>query len=292
MRMKKFACICILLSSLNLFGGEIVNLWNNVPESTAKEAAELAKAKAAKKFVVEVPTLEIFSVKNPKGAVIVCPGGGYNHLAYEKEGTEIAEFLNKQGISAFVLKYRVPQQKTGALQDAQRAIRYVRYNAAKFGVNPNKIAIMGFSAGANLSARASNLYGENSYSPTDEIDKVSPKPNLTGLIYPAYCDQNGCNMRWGGKILKGKTYDEIYKDASELKLSKNTPPVFAMQTLKDVKYVNASIAYVLKLKELGVPAELHLFNDGAHGVGLREKNIPASEWGNLFADWLKYNWRK
>ena len=203
-------------------------------------------------------------------------------------GIEIAEALVKNGISAAVLAYRVPENRDGALMDAQRAIRYVRAHAKDFNINPDKVAIMGFSAGANLSARASTQFDAVAYKAADAIDKFSAKPNLTGLIYPAYCDNQNFEKRWYGIRSDEQAYDKKYALAPDLKISKDTPPAFLVETQPD-PYVDASIAYYLALKKAGIPACLHLFDKGKHGYGLRNKTDLVSQWFDLYVKWLKHN---
>ena len=153
---------------------------------------------------VKTPTLELFLAKTdkPTGMVVIAPGGGYQILAYPHEGVQIAQWLNSCGISAAVLKYRVPNFPQEALADIQRAIRLARANAQKWNVKPDKIAVLGFSAGANLCARASTNYTKNAYTPLDETDKLSARPDATFLIYPAYCDQMGNERRWNKGTLQ------------------------------------------------------------------------------------------
>ncbi len=244
-------------------------------------------------YSVQEPSYTLYRAtsKSPSGLVVVCPGGGYNGLAYTKEGTEIAEELNKWGVSALVLKYRVPNNPKGALQDIQRAVRLARANAGKWNVNPDKIAVMGFSAGANLAARASTLYSEKAYEGVDAADGASARPDGTILIYPAYCDRSGFEKRWNGlkTMPDPSNLAESYALAGELKVDTKTPNAFIVQTMADKSYVNASIAYALALKAAGVGADLHLFNEGAHGYGLRNKDNLVKTWPNLLRGWLEYH---
>ena len=225
-----------------------------------------------------------------KKVVVVCPGGGYGVIAYGHEGTEIAEWLNSHGVSALVLKYRVPNNPMGALMDAQRAIRTARANAKEWNVDPNKIAVMGFSAGASLSARASTNYEKKLYQPIDNIDGLSARPDGTILIYPAYCDEPGNEKRWKNSKNPGHDYNGMYRLAGELPVTKDTPPAFIVQTLDD-GLVNSAISYFLALKELKVPASVHIFQSGGHGYALRKLDKPVDEWKDLLATWLKaYNY--
>ena len=238
---------------------------------------------------VKTPTLELFLAKTdkPTGMVIIAPGGGYQILAYPHEGVQIAKWLNECGISAAVLKYRVPDFPQEALADIQRAVRLVRANAQKWNVKPDKIAVLGFSAGANLCARASTNYAKNAYTPVDDIDKLSARPDATFLIYPAYCDQMGNERRWNkGKFTPQADDAMLYKLAENLDVNKDTPPVFITQSLDDKNYINAGIAYFLAAKRAGIGANLHVFEKGGPGYGLAN----GKDWGKwtiLAEDWLK-----
>jgi acetyl esterase/lipase len=217
------------------------------------------------------PAIEVWlaDAKTSNGAaVIVCPGGAYVRLSYDKEGTEIAAWLNKLGFTAFVLSYRVPDKKDGALQDAQRALRIVRSNAAKWNINADKIGIMGFSAGGSLSARASTLFSSRTYTPVDNLDSLSCRPSFTMLIYPAYLDQG-----------ENRTL------TPELTLSKDTPPIFIFQTADDT-YGNSSLVMASALRDAKLTVELHLLPKGGHGYGLRPGNPAAEAWPGLAEKWL------
>jgi acetyl esterase/lipase len=208
--------------------------------------------------------------------VIVCPGGGYNILAYDKEGSEICEWLNSIGVTGVLLKYRVPkraglEKHTPMLQDAQRALGLVRHRAKEFGINPERLGIMGFSAGGHLSAAASNNFTERTYPPIDEADKTSCRPDFALLIYPAYLTVK----------------DDGDKVAPELPVTKETPPTFLVQTQDDGVRVESSIFYYLALKNVKVPAEMHLYPSGGHGYGMRPSEHLVSSWPARAADWMK-----
>jgi len=244
---------------------------------------------------VPKPRIELFKAKSdkPTGLVIVCPGGGYQHLAYSHEGLAIAEWLNANGISAAVLLYRIPQNRDGALMDIQRALRLARANAKDWNIDPDKIAVMGFSAGANLCARASSRFDKNSYAPIDDADKLSPRPDFTALIYPAYCDKPFFKERFllgnTGEIPSRGGYAADYALAEELTVSEKTPPAFIVQTQDDKMCKNSSIAYYLALKKEGVPAILFMGDKGGHGYGLNNKTDMISMWPELCAKWFKLN---
>ena len=244
--------------------GELKDKGKHVVDTTRKDGV-LRYAE------VTNPTLEIWlagSKNNTGAAVIICPGGGYARLAYDKEGTEIAEWLNRNGISGFVLSYRVPNKRAGALMDAQRAVRIIRNNASKWNINPARIGIMGFSAGSDVSARASILYSLKTYDPVDAADTVSCRPDFTMLIYPAYFDQ-GPNRTL----------------TPDLKISAGTPPMFIFQSADD-GLANSSLVMAGALRDAKIPVELHLVPKGGHGYGMRPGNPAAETWPALAEKWL------
>lgn len=213
-----------------------------------------------------VPTLQKFPVvKSPKGkVVIVCPGGGYQILAVNHEGTEIAQWLNALGYTAYVLRYRVPDNREGALQDVQRAIRIARVE------NPGKqVGVMGFSAGASLTARAATRFQLPSYTATDETDTQSARPDFAALIYPAYMDEG-----------------EHHTLTPELTITEQTPPFFVFQTADD-RYGNSALVISQALRNHKIPVQLHIYEKGGHGYGLRANLAEAaSKWPKLMEEWL------
>ncbi len=227
---------------------------------------------------VSVPTIAVYRPdpeKDTGAAVVICPGGGYRILAYNLEGTEVAEWLNKIGVTGIVLKYRVPGRKglerhTAALQDAQRAIGLVRHRASQWKLNPQKIGVLGFSAGGHLAATLSNHYEKRTYEPVDDADQVSCRPDFTLLIYPAYL---------------------VKKDEQalvpELPVTSNSPPTFLVHTEDDNSSADSSLFYFLALKGAKVPAELHIYPDGGHGYGLRPSSHTVSTWPDRAETWLR-----
>lgn len=213
-----------------------------------------------------VPTLQKFPVvKSPKGkVVIVCPGGGYQILAVNHEGTEIAQWLNALGYTAYVLRYRVPDNREGALQDVQRAIRIARAE------NPGKqVGVMGFSAGASLTARAATRFQLPSYTATDETDAQSARPDFAALIYPAYMDEG-----------------EHHTLTPELTITEQTPPFFVFQTADD-PYGNSALVISQALRNHKIPVQLHIYEKVGHGYGLRANLAEAaSKWPKLMEEWL------
>ncbi len=200
--------------------------------------------------------------------IIICPGGGYSILAYNLEGSEIAEWFTKQGITVFVLEYRVPKKQKQALMDIQRAIRIIRNDTIKYGLKGNRIGVMGFSAGGSLSARAATLYSKRSYLPLDQIDSLSCRPNFAMLIYPAYLDQG---------VERALT--------PELIVNISTPPMFIFATADD-GYSNSALVMATALRDAKVPVELHLMAVGGHGYGLRSGNPAAEKWPEMAKKWL------
>lgn len=222
------------------------------------------------------PTITVYTPQKPNGtAVVVCPGGGYAILAMDLEGTEICTWLNSIGVTAVLLKYRVPASGGKLryelpLQDAQRALGLVRYNAAKWNIKPDHIGILGFSAGGHLTAALSNNNTQRTYPQVDAADTVSCKPNFAVLIYPAYLKSN----------------NDPAKLAPEVQVSSNTPPTFIVQTEDDPIDVQNALTYYSELKNFKVPAEIHLYAKGGHGYGMRTVEGDLIGYPKLLQNWL------
>ncbi|MDF1744027.1 MAG: alpha/beta hydrolase, partial [Gimesia sp.] len=226
------------------------------------------------------PAIEFYKSKTAKAnapAVVIFPGGGYNILAYDLEGTEVAEWLNSIGVHAVVVKYTVPgNQREAALKDAQRAFGIVRSKAKEWGINPEQIGVLGFSAGGHLAANLSTNYQKRNYESIDAADKLSCRPDFSVLIYPAY-------------IYDAK---DKRKMAPEIKVDAKTPPAFIVQTLDDRRLVDSAFNYTRALKDAKVDGELHLYARGGHGYGLRPSDNPISGWPKLCGEWLKRTTQK
>jgi acetyl esterase/lipase len=271
-----FCFILLLMISMQLFSQDIIHLWpGNVPGETASKKAAVPTSDTSKGVTrltdVTDPTLQVFKPtgKGNGAAVVVCPGGGYQILAINLEGYEVAKWLSQQGYTAFVLQYRVPKKQEGALQDVQRAIRIVKSQAKQWQLDPEKIGVMGFSAGGSLSARISTLYNKDSYTKTDAADNLSAKPAFALLIYPAYLDQ-GTNRTI----------------TPELAIDAQTPPMFLFATADD-PYGNSALVMAGALRDAKVPVELHFYPNGGHGYGLRSGNPAADVWPALAQKWLQ-----
>jgi acetyl esterase/lipase len=225
---------------------------------------------------VSVPTLTVYRPKpelDTGTAVVICPGGGYHILAMDLEGTEVADWLNSIGVTGIVVKYRVPRREGQAkhlapLQDAQRAISLTRQHASQWGINKDRIGILGFSAGGHLSAAASTNFDQRQYEPIDAADQLSCRPDFAVLVYPAYLVD-------GAKL------------APEIRVSDKTPPVFFAHAGDDRISPENSIRMYLALREAGVPAELHVFASGGHGFGLRPTDNPCCHWPDYCEQWLR-----
>jgi acetyl esterase/lipase len=241
------------------------------------------------------PSLTLYPVsgenKVPTG-VIVCPGGGYVHLAMDYEGFEIAEWLNKLGISAFVLKYRLgpkyhyPVQ----LEDAQRAIRYARLHAQEFGVRPDRIGIWGFSAGGHLASTAGTHFDAGDKGATDVIENQSSRPDFMILAYPVVTMMDPYVHRGSLHALLGDNPDPrlVRLLSNELQVTPQTPPTFLFHTANDpVVPVENSIQFDEALNRAGVPAEMHIYLKRRHGVGLATDDPVLRTWTDRLADWLK-----
>ncbi|BDU26827.1 alpha/beta hydrolase [Flavobacterium sp. GSB-24] len=280
---------------------QVIPLWNKIPDEIKaadyKEKESITDGKLQSTTQVTIPTLSIFLPKDAKPnqtAVIICPGGGYMHLAFDKEGTKVAEWFNSLGIAAFVLKYRLPNdlimknKNVGPLQDAQEAVRYVRQNAAKLNIDPNKIGILGFSAGGHLASTLSTHYDDKVYESTY---KVSARPDFSILMYPVISMENQITHKGSQTNLLGSnpSQDLIDSYSNEKKVTSKTPPAFLIHATDDTVVIpENSINYYLALKKNGVKAELHLYEKGGHGFGLGV-NDTSKFWTRDCVEWLKAN---
>jgi len=239
------------------------------------------------------PSLTPFLAKSPNGtAVVVCPGGGYQNLAFEKEGTDIAKWLNSLGISAFVLKYRLgPKYHHPAMiHDAQRAIRTVRSRAAELHVQPDRIGIWGFSAGGHLASTAATHFDSGDPSAADPIERAGSRPDFAILSYPVISMNSEIVHKGSRTNLLGAEPDPKLADdlSNDERVTAQTPPTFLFHTTTDATVpVENSVRFYMALRKAGVPAELHIFQNGPHGVGLAPTDATLSAWPSLLANWLR-----
>lgn len=278
-----------------------IPLWKKIPESIVnvdyKEEVTSDKGVINGINKVSQPTITVFlaDAKNANGtSLIICPGGGYLHLAINKEGYKIAKWFNSLGVSAFVLKYRLPsdlimEDKTiGPLQDAQEAIRMVRRNAEKWKLDPNKIGIMGFSAGGHLASTLSTQFAEKVYVP---VDNTSARPDFSILMYPVISMQEAITHKGSKKYLLGDNPSEklVDKYSNEKQVSDATPKTFLVHATDDkVVPVENSINYYLALKQHNIPVEMHIYENGGHGFGLGA-NGTNKNWTKACENWLASN---
>jgi acetyl esterase/lipase len=276
-----------------------VPLWPGaVPDAQPEagpEVAAMAKSLIAGKsgeFVVNVsrPTMTVYSPsgKNTGAAVVVFPGGGYQDLAIDLEGTEVCDWLTSRAITCVLLKYRVPDSGPAwhdecacyihpkapmALQDAQRTVGLVRFHAAEWHIDPHKIGVLGFSAGGHMVAAISTHFKQRVYPAVDAADKESCRPDFAVAVYPGHL--------W----IDDKKF-ELNPDI-RTHITRQTPPTFLLQAEDDyVDNVNQSLVYYIALKNAKVPVEMHLYAQGGHAFGLRRRELPITAWPQLVETWL------
>jgi acetyl esterase/lipase len=245
----------------------------------------------------DIPTITVYlprTLRDGTTAVIVCPGGGYSALAMNHEGRQVASYLNSLGIVAFVLKYRLGPRYHHPVEigDAQRAIRMVRAKAAEWRIAPDRIGIMGFSAGGHLAVSVSTHFDAGQASAADPIDRANSRPDFSVLGYPVVSLTAAWTHQGSKKNLLGDNPDpELAKSLSgENAVTAQTPPTFIFQTNADTTVpAENSVYYYLALRKAGVKAEMHIFQNGPHGVGLGMDDPALSEWPKLLANWLRLN---
>lgn len=276
---------------ISLYSGTIPNA-RDVPNP---ERVEQRSGKAGRAFWdTALPTLTIFLPDAPNGkAVIICPGGGYAKTAFDKEGIHIAQSLVKDSITAFVLKYRIPQDLTNLdksiapLQDAQQAIRHVRKHAIKYRIQPNKIGIMGFSAGGHLAASAATHFQE--VADPNERDSISVRPDFVALIYPVVSFTDSLTHNGSRNRLLGDRPSEadIRYWSNELQIGFESPPAFLVHAADDKAVpVGNSLAYYRACIAKGVLVEMHLYPKGGHGFGI-DNPTTEDDWIDRFKNWIK-----
>jgi acetyl esterase/lipase len=267
-----------------------INLWpdGSIPQSIQNNIQEQVESTDIVRISkVQVPQLEVY-IPNKKGAtgqaVIICPGGGYARLAYDWEGTDIAKLFNAHGIAAFVLKYRLPDSLSSnhpdqvPLLDAKQAMQIVRTRAAEWNINPQKIGIMGFSAGGHLAATLSTHFDQSS------------RPDFSILIYPVITmDKNIAHMGSRNNLIGTHPTEALIKlYSNELHISAQTPPTFILHATDDNAVpVENSLNYYQGLKKNGVPVEMHIFPSGGHGFALGLGKGALEKWPELLFNWMK-----
>jgi acetyl esterase/lipase len=296
-----------------------VAIWPGVvPDARAGTGPETVEMTRGKDLVagrpwtsinaVSRPTMTVYTpakgAKNTGAAVVVFPGGGYQILAIDLEGTEVCDRLTARGITCVLLKYRVPgegkQPRSGpypesaeALEDAQRTLGLVRLHAREYGIDPHKVGVLGFSAGGHLVAAISNHWQQRLYPAVDAADRESCRPDFAVALYPGHLAWEAA--RWDATQPEMRKYvfpqgagpDGEYSLNPDLKPTRQTPPTFLLQNEDDhVDSVDDSLTYYIALKKAGVPVEMHLYAQGGHGFGLRRTKLPVTEWPELVEVWL------
>ena len=284
------AAICFLLCCSVASGQdpEEIELW---PQGLPSDATPLAPEKIAELkskthpqghiLYVDTPTLSVYLADPAKAtgcAVVICPGGGYNLLAWQHEGVDIAQWFNSIGVSAFILKYRVPRRNPEKIhwepmQDVQRAMRVVRHDAEKYKIDPDRIGVLGFSAGGHLTVMSGVQFETKSYPAVDAADSVSCRPDFICPIYAAY--------------LADGYKDDVVELGALVTVTPQTPPTFMAVTWDDKMRGAQSALLFARLKEHDVPAELHAYAKGGHGYGIRKSENPVSHWNDQLEQWLQ-----
>jgi len=248
-----------------------------VDATTAKDSLIAGKS-VIRLTSVSNPTITLYGPKgkNSGAAVVVFPGGAYRVLAIDLEGTEVCEWLSSIGVTCVLLKYRVPNsgpypKSPAALEDAQRALGMVRAHAAEWHIDPQRIGVLGFSAGAHLAAALSTHFDQRLYDAVDAADQLSCRPDFAVIVYPGYLALS----------------EQNFAPNAEIHVTEKTPPSFIVQTEDDPVHVENSTVYYLALKNAGVPVEMHLYARGGHGYGLRRTEMPVTAWPQNLETWLR-----
>jgi acetyl esterase/lipase len=281
----KFFPLLFILSTCVVQAAQplVVKLWpNGAPEPAGftigpeKSIPPKNDADVLRVTDVSDPTISIYKPEKPNGtAVIVAPGGGYRILAIEHEGTQVCEWLNSLGVTGVLLKYRVPDRSgTGQgeipLQDAQRAMGIVRHRAAEWGIKPDRIGILGFSAGGHLCVMSTLHANKRTYQRDPALEAENAAPNFSIPIYPAYL-----------------TEKDSFQLKSQISVTTQSPPICLVHAHDDRITAAGSALLYLEYKKLGLPAELHIYSKGGHGYGMKKSGQPVNSWPDRVGDWLR-----
>jgi acetyl esterase/lipase len=267
--------------TINIWPGAAPGAPTNLPpelDTTTPKDNLIAGRPLIRLGNVSVPTLTLYKPTghNTGAAVVVFPGGGYKILAMDLEGTEVCDWLNSVGVTCLLLKYRVPDtgpypKSPAALQDAQRAMGLAREHARGWGIDANRIGVLGFSAGGHLAAAISTHYDKRLYDPVDAADSLSCRPDFAVVIYPGYL----------------ALADKNFASNPDIVPTADTPPTFIVQAEDDPVHVENALVYFQQLKNTKVPAELHIYAQGGHGYGLRRTALPVTTWPQGVETWMR-----
>jgi acetyl esterase/lipase len=284
--MKPLLAFCLLFTALNASAVPpiTIKLWpQGAPEPAGfqiepeKETKREPDDGVQRLTNVSEPMMTIFKPEKPNGsAVLVCPGGGYSILAYSHEGSQVCEFLNQHGVTAVLLKYRVPRRDPAnpsrePLQDAQRAMGILRHRASEFGILADRIGVLGFSAGGHLSVMLALHANERTYTADPALDVEDATPNFAVPVYPAYLTVKG----------------DDFKSSPEVVVTAKSPPMCLVHANDDRLSASASALLYLEYKKQGVPCELHIYSKGGHGFGMKKSGTASDSWAERVADWMK-----
>ncbi len=303
--MKKVSFVTILITCLMAIDSfaqpQVIKLWPDGIPGSKNDPAYVeniitTEGRVTRANNVVTPDLTVF-LPDPAlangAAVLICPGGGYGTLAFDHEGNAIAGWLNQNGIAGIILKYRLPSERImvnktiGPLQDAQEAMRVIRRNAARWKIDPEKVGVIGFSAGGHLASTISTHYNDKVYTVKDN---VSARPDFSLLIYPVITMDSTFTHRGTRNNLIGPdpTEKNVFRFSNEKQVNAETPPAFLVHSGDDnaVPVMN-SISYYKALVNNKIPAEMHIFQKGGHGYGLAPNGGTESSWPGLCLKWLK-----
>lgn len=302
---KLLLIAAILFAGINSYSQQVINLYKTVPNAIASavvnEKSDTATNNRIRISQVTQPTLTVFFPEKDKSngtAVIICPGGGYSYLVINREGTDVAEAFAKKGVTAFVLKYRLPNDKImndksiGPLQDAQQAIKIVRERAVEWNIDTSRVGIMGFSAGGHLAATASTHFNDVVI---DNHENNNLRPDFSILVYPVISFSDSLAHKGSRKNLLGDnpSMDQVERFSNERQVTAKTPPTFLIHCGDDkVVSVRNSIGYYESLLRNGVKAELHIYPTGGHGFALNNSTV-TDQWLDRCFNWMADNkWLK
>ena len=273
-----FFCITVLFGVSSRLTAEplVLDLWPDGVPLSGQKAEPSEEVRTNKNGILRItnvtrPQMTVYRPDDPNGAaVLVCPGGGYKILAYEHEGTDVCEFLTEHGVTAILLKYRVPSPRERALQDAQRAIGIIHHHAEEWGVDSGRIGMLGFSAGGNLTVMTCLHGSEHTYPMDEKLDVENSIPSFAIPVYPAYLVERGTE----GPLLS----DITVKDTS--------PPLCLVHAADDPWTASGSFLLAVEYKKHDIPCEVHVYAKGGHGFGMKKKGLPVDAWPHRVIEWM------
>ena len=273
-----FFCITVLFGVSSRLTAEplVLDLWPDGVPASGQKADSSEEVRTNKNGILRItnvtrPQMTVYRPDDPNGAaVLVCPGGGYKILAYEHEGTDVCEFLTEHGVTAILLKYRVPSPRERALQDAQRAIGMIHHHAEEWGVDSGRIGMLGFSAGGNLTVMTCLHGSEHTYPMDEKLDVENSIPSFAIPVYPAYLVERGSE----GPLLS----DITVKDTS--------PPLCLVHAADDPWTASGSFLLAVEYKKHDIPCEVHVYAKGGHGFGMKKKGLPVDAWPHRVIEWM------